>query len=145
MINEVKDKNKAKESALKKFFKPFSKKQLVAFVFGLILFLGGLSFLVTNLVGESLNVAPSRNPIILADSALKSALHTPLGFLYWGIILLILGGLILATSLSLASKNEDRDKERQERREQRLKQMLEASKEDAAIETTVVEAKSENK
>ena len=68
-----------------------------------------------------------KNPILLADSSLKKFFgNRPLGFIFWGIVLLLVGAIIISISLSLASKNEDRDKERQARKEQRLKKMVDA-------------------
>jgi len=138
MIN----KNK-KENRIVRFFKPYSTKQLVWFVIGALLNLTGLSFIITNIIGDNLNVAPTKNPIIIADTALKNGLHTPLGFLYWGIIFLLLGALIVSLTLSLASRNEDRDRERSLRREQRLKQMMDAS-DDVVINSSVNENPNSN-
>jgi|GEM_PF-2018843 hypothetical protein len=130
-------KNK-KKSIVKNFFKTFSTKNLIWFFIGSILNLGGFAFIVTSVVGDCLNVAPSKNPILLANAALKSFTHTPLGFNAWGIILLLLGAVIVAIVLSVASQNEDRERERQARRDQRLKQMADIEKEDAVIQTSTI-------
>jgi hypothetical protein len=137
---ETKNKPIKKENSLAKFFKSFSVKNMVWFVVGLILDLCGLSFLITIIVGGNINVAPSKNLVLLADTALKNLTNSILGFLYWGIILLLLGALIIALVLSSASRNEDRDRERQLRREQRLKQMADIEKEDITIASTVNDA-----
>lgn len=126
-----------KENFIVKFFKSFSVKNMVWFVIGVIFNLCGLSFLVTIIIGGNIDVAPSKNPILLADAALKNLTKSVLGFLYWGIILLLLGALIVALVLSSASRNEDRDRERQLRREQRLKQMADIEKENVTITSTI--------
>lgn len=120
--------NKSKETkGLKLFFKSFSTKQVVWFVIGAVLFVAGFIFDILDIIGRSIDVAPSKNSILLADAQLKSFFgNRPLGFTFWGIVLLLLGAIIIAITFSLASKNEDRDKERQARKEQRLKKMVEA-------------------
>ena len=134
----VKNQNKRKSNGLKDFFKSFSMKQFVWFVIGVILFVIGLVFDVLNIVGGSLNIPPSKNPLLIGDSYLKSLFgNKPFGFLFWGIVLVLVGAIIIAITSSLASKNEDRDKERQARREQRLKRMLDAQNE--AIEASTVQ------
>ena len=119
--------DKKQTKGLKLFFKSFSTKQIVWFVIGAVLLIAGLVFDVLDIVARSINVAPSKNPILLADSSLKKFFgNRPLGFIFWGIVLLLVGAIIISISLSLASKNEDRDKERQARKEQRLKKMVDA-------------------
>ena len=125
MANKSLEKKEVK--GLKLFFKSFSTKQTVWFVIGAVLFVTGLTFDVLDIIGRSINVAPSKNPILLGDARLKSFFgNRPLGFIFWGIVLLLIGAIIIAITLSLASRNEDRDKERQARKEQRLKKMVEA-------------------
>lgn len=127
MANKSLEKKEAK--GLKLFFKSFSIKQIVWFVIGAVFFVTGLTFDVLDIIGRSINVAPSKNPILLGDAKLKSFFgNRPLGFIFWGIILLLVGAIIIAITFSLASKNEDRDKERQARKEQRLKKLVEAQK-----------------
>jgi len=133
-----------KESSLKKFFVPFTVKNNVWFAFGTLFSLTGLSFLITIIIGDNLNISPSKNLILIADSSLKKLTSNTLGFLYWGIILLILGSIIVAIVLSLASRNEDRERERQLRREQRLKQMADIEKEDVVVASTISDASINN-
>ena len=133
-----------KESSLKKFFAPFTVKNTVWFVFGTLFILTGLAFLITIIIGDNLNISPSKNLILIADSALKGLTSNTLGFLYWGIILLILGSIFVAIVLSLASRNEDRERERQLRREQRLKQMADIEKEDVVVASTISDASIHN-
>ena len=133
-----------KESSLKKFFVPFTVKNNVWFAFGTLFSLTGLSFLITIIIGDNLNISPSKNLILIADSSLKKLTSNTLGFLYWGIILLILGSIIVAIVLSLASRNEDRERERQLRREQRLKQMADIEKEDVVVASTISNASINN-
>ncbi len=119
--------NKSKETkGLKLFFKSFSTKQIVWFVIGAVLFVTGFVFDVLDIIGRSINVAPSKNSLLLGDAKLKEFFgNKPLGFTFWGIVLLLVGAIIISITFSLASKNEDRDKERQARKEQRLKKMVE--------------------
>jgi|SRR5574344_56605 hypothetical protein len=140
MSVETTDKKVKKESSLKRFFKPFSVKNLVWFIIGSLFNLTGLAFIITIIIGSNLNVAPSKNPVLLADTSLKALTSNTLGFLYWGIILLLLGAVIMSIVLSLASRNEDRERERQLRREQRLKQMADIEKEDVVVASTVSDA-----
>lgn len=114
----------AKSGRIQKFFKSFSVKQLIWFILGCILWLAGLTFLVLNIVGTNLDMAPSNNPLLSADTSIKGFLNAGLGFLYWGIIMFILGAVIVAISLSLSSSLEDRERDKQARRELRLKRMM---------------------
>lgn len=134
-MNSVNEKKKHK--GLKDFFKTFTVKELVWFVVGAIFFAAGLSFNIVDVIGRSINIPPSKNPILIADAALKTWLgNRLLGFIFWGIVFLILGAIIIAITLSLASRNEDRDKERQARREQRLQKMVDAQSD--VVETSAV-------
>ncbi len=130
--------NKSKETkGLKSFFKSFSTKQIVWFVIGAVLFVAGFVFDVLDIIGRSIDVAPSKNSLLLGDAKLKEFFgNKPLGFTFWGIVLLLVGAIIISITFSLASKNEDRDKERQARKEQRLKKMVEAQ--NKVIETSTI-------
>lgn len=138
------DKKTKKESSIKRFFAPFTVKNTIWFVCGTLFSLTGLAFLITIIIGDNLNISPSKNLILIADSSLKGLTSNTLGFLYWGIILLILGSIFVAIVLSLASRNEDRERERQLRREQRLKQMADIEKEDVVVASTISNASINN-
>lgn len=137
-MTNIKNKNKIEK---KDFFKFFTTKQIVWFVIGSVLFVVGIIFDVFDIIGRSLNIQPSKNPLLKADASLRALFgNKPLGFLFFGIVLLLVGTLIIATSLSLASKNEDREKERLARKEQRLKKMKEVEKPEVIQASTVQEA-----
>lgn len=111
---------------MKAFFNSFTTKQKVWLVISVALYVGGLTLIILDFIGNVIGVTPSRNEILFASKNFGFALfnNEALGFLFVGIIALILGAVIIAIVLSISSKNEDRAKEKQARREQRLKQMM---------------------
>ncbi len=87
----------------------------IAAFFGLV----GLVFLVLGIVGEHLPVLSSENGILLSEKAWLTN-WSPLGYRYWGIILILAASLLAVICLSLFAREGDRDVERAMRRAQRL-------------------------
>ena len=112
-------------------FKQFNVKQFIALIFGILFFGTGIALLILYHLEA---YAPSRSALKEALSAalttFNNGTHTNLGFLGWGIIVLLIGAIIIALSLSFASKLQDREKEREARREIRRKALKEATAED---------------
>ena len=110
-----------KESKFVGFLKSFSTKQLVWFIFGVLVALTGLAFLICGLIDDYADI---KNSILTApNNGMRNALK--LSFTWFGVIVFAAGTIIYSVALSLASKSEDRAKEKETRREQRLKAMKE--------------------
>ena len=89
--------------------------ELISAFFGL----AGLVFLVVGIVGEHLPVLASENGILLSEKAWLTN-WSPLGYRYWGIILILAATLLAVICLTLFAREGDRDVERAARRAQRL-------------------------
>lgn len=106
-------------------FKSFTPKQAFWFVFGVLVSINAIIFLILGLINDYASIPYS--PFKVPNDGMKQALFG-IDFKWFGVITLILGTFIYALALSFASKAEDREKEREARREQRLKVMEEQDK-----------------
>ena len=128
-----------KEKKEIKIFKDFTTKQIIALCIGLFFILFGVAFLVTGLINDYANL--TNNPIKIYNDGMMAFFKFGLDFKWFGVFFILLGTVIEAFSLSLASKNEDREKEKSARRKQRLKALEDAKKYlvvDGDIQTTAV-------
>ncbi len=99
--------------------KKLSIKEIVWYIIAGIFGLAGLVFLVVGIVGEHLPVLSSENGILLSEAAWLTS-WSPLGYRYWGIILVLAASLLAVICLTLFAREGDRDVERALRRAQRL-------------------------
>jgi len=130
MANYLKTKNK--------FFSSFTIKEFVALIVGSTLALLGLIFLILGLIDDYANIYGS---VLTTPNTSMKSMMSGIGFTYFGLIVLSVGVIINAFSLSLATKGEDRIKEKENRRKQRLEYL----KKDEQIETTLKSVPSEEK
>ncbi len=115
-----------------------SKGEIFSYVVAGLLALGGLSLILTGIIGTHLGVPPTDNPITGAEAALLGSIG--IGFRWLGVIILLVGVVIAVIALSAFAKKEDRDEERNARRRERM-QILSAS----ASVPEAVEVKAEPK
>ncbi len=99
--------------------KKLSLKEIVWYIIAGFFGLAGLVFLVLGIVGEHLPVLSSENGILLSEAAWLTS-WSPLGYRYWGIILVLASSLLAVICLTLFAREGDRDVERALRRAQRL-------------------------
>ena len=118
-------------------FKTFNIKQFISLILGLLFFLTGIALIILYFLEAYAPIYSSmKENLSSALSSFNSGTHTSLGFIGWGIISFLLGAIIIAISLSMASKLEDKEKERKARRELRLKQLKENT-EEAVVEDVI--------
>ena len=98
----------------------FSVKQFVWFIIGLLIILTAICFLVLGLIEEYANV---KNSIFTIPNSSMKSIFGGVGFVWFGIIFVCVGSVILAFALSLSAKNEERELEKEARRKQRLEQI----------------------
>ena len=99
--------------------KKLSIKETVWYLISAFFGLAGLVFLVVGIVGEHLPVLASENGILLSEKAWLTN-WSPLGYRYWGIILILAATLLAVICLTLFAREGDRDVERAARRAQRV-------------------------
>ncbi|MBQ9458173.1 MAG: hypothetical protein IJU64_06730 [Bacilli bacterium] len=102
-----------------------SKKEWFWYILTLFLAFVGLVFAIIGIIGDHLPVKASENWVRVSEKAWLTN-WSPLGYRYWGIVLLAGGLIIFALALTLFSRESDRDNERAIRRAQRLAAMSEA-------------------
>lgn len=118
----------------------FSLKQLIAFYIGCGFWGVGFIFLILGLIGDYADIAS--NPFKTLSNYMVNFFHFGLTMTWFGVLLLCVGAVIIAFSLSLSSKNEERVKERQMRKSERLeaiKKNLEESNVVIDAETSTLE------
>lgn len=103
----------------KKSTKKLSTKEIVWYSIAAFFALAGLVFLVVGIVGEHLPMLASENGILISEKAWLTS-WSPLGYRYWGIILVGAAALLAVVCLTLFAREGDRDSERALRRAQRL-------------------------
>lgn len=123
----------------KKGLKNFTIKQLVALIIGILIVATSLIFLVLGLIEEYANIPNSI--LTTPDSSMKS-IFGGVGFTWFGVIFTVVGSVIIAFSLSLASKLEEREQEKEARRKQRLAALNQSSSNES---TLTVNLNKENK
>lgn len=124
MNKELKTKNK--------FFASFSVKEFIAFIIALILVAFGLTLLILGLIDDYTNIYGS---ILETPNSSMKTMMGGIGFTWFGLMVLALGVIILAFSLSLASKGEDRIKDKEARRKMRLESLN--KEEQVTMESTI--------
>ena len=124
MANFQQDKNETRKVG------PFTVKQFVWFLLGVLIAANALVFLVLGLIDDYAGI---NNSILTApNTGMKEALGG-IGFTWFGVFTLILGTLIFSLVLSFSSKDDDREKEKLSRREQRLKAMREQQEKEQKV------------
>ena len=108
-----------------KTYKGFTAKQIFWLVFGILVSINAIIFLVLGLITDYANLP---GDILEAPDASMKAMMGGVGFTWFGVITFIVGTFIYSLALSFSSKSADREKEREARREQRLKAMEEENK-----------------
>ena len=113
--------------------KKLSAKEIVWYVLAALLGALGLIFLVFAIVGDFLPVLASDNWVLQSEQTWLTN-WSPMGYRYWGLILVGAGALIASIALNYFAREGDRDEERALRRAQRL-----------ALEPEVVDVEAEEK
>lgn len=109
-----------------KMIKGFTIKQFIFLIFGIILMLGGIAFLVCGLIGDYGNFY--NNPFESVSQNMVAFFHFGMTLTWFGVFLLLFGSLVFALSLSFSSKTEEREKEKEARKNERMKAFKEARK-----------------
>lgn len=99
--------------------KKLSTKEIVWYAVAAFFGLAGLVFLVVGIVGEHLPVLASENGILISEGVWLTS-WSPLGYRYWGLILIGAAALLAVVCLTFFAREGDRDSERALRRAQRL-------------------------
>ena len=100
----------------------FSKKEWAFYIVTLLIAFTGLVFAIIGIIGDHLPVKASENWVAISEKAWLTS-WSPMGYRYWGIILLCGGLIIFSFALTFFSRESDRDSERAARRAQRLAAM----------------------
>lgn len=124
MSKELKTKNK--------FFASFTIKEFVAFIIALTFIAFGLTLLVLGLIDDYTNIYGS---VLETPNTSMKTMMGGIGFTWFGLMVVALGVIILAFSLSLASKGEDRIKDKEARRKMRLESLN--KEEQVVVESTI--------
>lgn len=124
MSKELKTKNK--------FFASFTIKEFVAFIIALAFIAFGLTLLVLGLIDDYTNIYGS---VLETPNTSMKTMMGGIGFTWFGLMVASLGVIILAFSLSLASKGEDRIKDKEARRKMRLESLN--KEEQVVVESTI--------
>ncbi len=124
MSKELKTKNK--------FFASFTIKEFVAFIIALAFIAFGLTLLVLGLIDDYTNIYGS---VLETPNTSMKTMMGGIGFTWFGLMVVALGVIILAFSLSLASKGEDRIKDKEARRKMRLESLN--KEEQVVVESTI--------
>ncbi|MGP1413608.1 MAG: hypothetical protein ACTTID_00500 [Bacillales bacterium] len=123
-----------KTCPIKRHFSKFNKKEIFWYIFGLLMLLLGISLLITYVVGENINVPPSKNPVMIFDDNIKKFTRASFGILGYGIVFTNLGALIVAIVLSVVTHSEEREKERLLRKKQRLQHLMSNQSTDSTVD-----------
>ena len=126
--------NRIKEPAKAKKKKNYSKSQIFEMVWyplcGAVA-LWGIVYLILGIIAKAL---PGEDKDLqLADKAIEKAFG--LGFMWWGLILIVIGTVLAVISLCANGKGSDREQERNARRQARLNANRE--QEEAVVEAKV--------
>ena len=124
MSKELKTKNK--------FFASFTIKEFVAFIIALAFIAFGFTLLVWGLIDDYTNIYGS---VLETPNTSMKTMMGGIGFTWFGLMVVALGVIILAFSLSLASKGEDRIKDKEARRKMRLESLN--KEEQVVVESTI--------
>ena len=96
--------------------KVFTGKQLFWFVFGVLISINAIIFLILGLINDYASLAYS--PFESPNNGMIAALGG-IDFKWFGVITLILGTIIYSLALSFSAKTQEREQERVARRKQR--------------------------
>ena len=96
--------------------KVFTGKQLFWFVFGVLISINAIIFLILGLINDYASLAYS--PFESPNNGMIAAL-SGIDFKWFGVITLILGTIIYSLALSFSAKTQEREQERVARRKQR--------------------------
>ena len=96
--------------------KVFTGKQLFWFVFGVLISINAIIFLILGLINDYAPIAYS--PFETPNEGMK-ALLGGIDFKWFGVITFILGTIIYSLALSFSAKTQEREQERVARRKQR--------------------------
>lgn len=96
--------------------KVFTGKQLFWFVFGVLISINAIIFLILGLINDYASLAYS--PFESSNNGMIAALGG-IDFKWFGVITLILGTIIYSLALSFSAKTQEREQERVARRKQR--------------------------
>lgn len=103
----------------KKPTKKLTTKELVWYVIAAFFGVAGLAFLIVGIVGEHLPLLASDNGILVSEKVWLTS-WSPLGYRYWGLVLIGASALLAVICLTFFAREGDRDSERALRRAQRL-------------------------
>ena len=137
--------NLNKSSKTLKLYKGFTAKQFIFFIAGIIVFVAGLVCTVLGLIGDYAFIP---NNIFEGANDYLAGQLGGITLTWLGVILVVIGGLVIALSLNFSSHTEEREKEKEERRKERIRSFKEAREKDVVIDisaTSASETSTENK
>lgn len=97
----------------------FTVKHFVFLIISLAIIATSLTFLVLGLIDDYANI---RNSILTAPNESMKSIFGGVGFTWFGVIFTCIGSIMLAITLSVSAKVEERELEKESRRKQRLEQ-----------------------
>lgn len=103
-------------SSKNKFLSSFTIRDFVIFIFGLCVAAFGLILSILGLIDDYTNIYGS---ILKTPNASMKSLMGGVGFTWFGVMCVVFGAILVAITLSISSKGEDREKEKEARRNQR--------------------------
>lgn len=121
-------------------------KELVWDIIGGIFLLGGLSLIITHIVGSLLNCPLADNSIYQAEVSMTNWFKFRVTFLSLGFVIFLIGLLVVVLTLYHFAKKDDLVKERELKRKQRLDSTMSTPIQEEVVEveaTDVVKNKEE--
>ena len=95
-------------------FLGFNIKQFIVLAIGVFIWLTGVCFLVFGLIGDYANLI--NNIFLNVSNNMVAFFHFGLSLTWFGVLLMIIGVIVSAFALCLASKSEERENEKVARR-----------------------------
>ena len=99
--------------------KKLTNKEIAWYVVASVLAVAAIVFIVFGIIGDHFPGKYEDNWVLASEKVWLTS-WTPLGYRWWGVVLLALSALIAAITLNVFAKETDRDTERAQRRAQRL-------------------------
>lgn len=96
----------------------FTIKQFIWFILALALIAYGLIFMTLGLIDDYNHIY---GYVVTTPNESMKSMMGGIGFTYFGLMVILLGSVILAISLSLSERIEDREREKEARKKQRLR------------------------
>ena len=96
-----------------------SGKEMAWYVIASIFAVVGLTFVIFAIIGDFLPVLAEDNWVTVSEKAWLTN-WSPMGYRYWGLILIGVAGVLAAIALNYFAREGDKDEERALRRAQRL-------------------------